>query len=126
MLSVSLTALEAAGVEEVDHLEEVTVGDVRQEEGDGVLPTPALAAGGGPQHGLEVSGVREDTPVDWQRDALPAVEDHVGPPLRSHVLANVGDHQSHVMVLLDNSVCRASNISSHHHLLLLNINRSYV
>ena len=126
LLPVLLTALEAASVEEVDDLEEVTVWDVGKEDWDRVLlSTPALAAGEGAQQGLEVSGVSEDKPVDGEGEALFADEDHVRPPLRSHCMTNVGDQQSHVMVLLHNLVCRARHINSHH-LWLLTINLFYV
>ena len=101
MLSVHLTALKAASVEEVDDQKKVTVREVRQQDGDGaLLTTSALAAGERSQQCLEVGRVREDKPVHRQRYPLSAVEDDVCPPLRPHVVTDIGDQQSQVMVLL--------------------------
>ena len=77
------------------------VGDVREEDGDGGLVatlTPATQLR--PQYSLEVGGLPEDEPVYRERYSLSAVESHVSPPLRSHVLTNIGDHQAQVMALL--------------------------
>ena len=99
-LSVLLPGLDVAAVEEVDGSEEEPVGDVRQKEAERLLvSTAALAAGERGEQGPKVRRLAQDRPVDGDGDSLTAVEDHVGPPLLSHVPPHAGHHQRHPVLL---------------------------
>ena len=75
-------ALQLPSVEEVEHLLEVVVRNVREDEREGGLVTaPALTACQGAEQSGEQLGLGEDQTVDRYGDPLLAVQDDVSPSL---------------------------------------------